>query len=291
MPVYNLTYRSYEGDVRRRFRWAVVTGHELNLVTRPRVTRYLLILSSFHIFLRIMQVIMFDSMASDPRSPVGMFVRNATLLNVDDRMFFDFLRFQSALVFLLMLVAGAGLISNDARHNLLEIYFAKPLTWRDYVFGKLGTLLTLGLGLTALPAAFLALLHVILQPTTDALVKSAWWALESVAFASVIVVPAALGILACSAVARGERQAGLMAALILFVDWFFGSLLADLLHSRNFLILSLPTAIRRIGEVLFKQHRTVMDLPWSVALLAVGLVCVFAALAIVRVARRAERSV
>lgn len=291
MPVYNQTYRSYDGEVRRRFRWAVVVSHELGLATGSRLMRYLLIVASFHVFLRILFVVMFDSMASDPRSPIGLAVRNATFFNVDNRMFFDFLRYQGGLVFMILLVAGAGLIANDKRHNLLEIYFAKPLTWWDYILGKLGALLALGLGLTLAPALLLIVLHIILTPGAESLKDGAWWALRSLGFSLAIVVPMALGILACSATVRGERQAGLAATLLLFIDWFFATMLSSMLHNRDILVLSLPTAIRRLGEILFQQRRPVMDLPWTVAILAVGIVCVVALAIVVRVARRAERSV
>lgn len=288
MPVYDLTYRSYEGSVRRHFRWAVIAAQETKVLLRLRPLQVILLAPLFHAFLRVLQVISYDSLAADPRSPLSMAVRNATLLNVDNRMFFDFLRFQGAFLFVALLMAGAGMIANDARHNLLEVYFSKPLTWRDYVLGKCATLIGLGLALTAVPALLCVLLHVLLVPSLDTLVQGAKWVLPIVAFSLAVVVPLSLAVLACSAVFRSERTAALACTLLLFVNWIFGNVLADLLHQRNVLILSIPTAIRRMGEILFDQHRWSMQLPMSVAVLVVGGVCAVSLALIVRTARRAE---
>ena len=71
------------------------------------------------------------------------------------------------LVFITIIDAGSGLICNDFRNNLMEVYFSKPLNWRDYVMGKVMTLVTIGMALSAIPTLFMALLHVLFVPTLE----------------------------------------------------------------------------------------------------------------------------
>ena len=88
-------------------------------------------------------------------------------ITVKSSTFFDFISLQTPVMFIILLYAGTGMICNDFRNNLMEIYFSKPLRWHDYLLGKAATLILLGLSVTALPALFLIAEHVILLPSWE----------------------------------------------------------------------------------------------------------------------------
>lgn len=288
MPIYRRTYRSFEGQVQRRFRWVVIVVQELRVLVKSRALLLLTLVALLHCILRLLQVVAYDVIVQDPNNPLAPALRQVRGLVVDSTMFFDFLRLQSSLVFIICIVAGSGMICNDFRNNLMEIYFSKPISWLDYAMGKIATLLLIGLVLTAAPALVLVVLHNLLAPGLDTLRASYWWPPAIVLFSLVILLPCVLGVLAFSALLRSQNLASISVFMVLAANSAMGVLLAGLLQNRNYLIVSFPMAMNRVGQRLFGDPRLVFTLGWGWALLFVAAVCLWALWIIFRHVRRAE---
>ena len=288
MPIYDQTYRAYDGVALPRSRWWVMVQQEIRVLFKIRVFVVLLILGYLNFVLRLMQVVTFDTLASNPNNPVTVAFRNISMLAVNATMFFDFLRMQGPILFLVMILAGAGMICDDFRNNLTEIYFSKPLSWRGYVAGKVMTLLFLGLALTAVPGLLLVVLHNLLAPGLKTM-QDTWWVVPSiVAFSFLLVVPCALGVLASSAMFRSQVMAGITIFMVLFADMAVGNILPELLHKPNYRVLAFPLAVNRVGEYLFKSRRLLFELPWGWSLLYVAAASAVMLWIVCRKARRAE---
>ena len=154
------------------------------------------------------------------------------------------------------------MICNDVRNNLMEIYFSKPRPV-DYALGKILTLVFLGLSITAIPGILLVGLHNLLLPGMETLQASWWWPLSIGAYSLAIVTPAALCILACSALMPSQNYATITIIMALVADTSLAGLLAGLLRQRNYLGVSFPLSLRRIGEVLFADQRVLFTLSWQ----------------------------
>ncbi len=288
MPIYSQTYRTYEGQARQRFRWWVMVQYELRILFRTRTFVALVILGYLHACLRILQVVTYDTLGSGPPTPLTEAMRHLAMMKVDESMFFDFIRLQGPLVFLSTILAGAGMICDDYRNNLMEIFFSKPLTWRDYAVGKIMTLLIIGMGFTAVPGVLLVVVHNMVSPSFATLQATSFWPVEIVAFSFAMVAPCALGVLASSAMSRSQRYASIAIFMLLFADLTVGQLLPELLHNRNYAVLAFPLAVNRIGEVLFHQKRPLFELSWGWSAVFVGVVCAVALSLICRTVKRAE---
>ena len=291
MPIYDQSYRPYDGTVRRRFRWWTMVEQELRVLFRQRPFVYLLIIAMMHFFLRVFQVIAVDIIMSNPNNPLAVTLRGIAMLTIDAKMFLDFVRIQAPLVFVISLFAGAGMICDDFRNNLMEIYFSKPLNWRDYVLGKTMTLATIGLAMTAVPAIFLVVLHNMLAPSLRTLGDTYWLPIPILLFSLIVVLPCALGVLAGSALFKSQRYAAIAVFMVLFGNNMAAVLLSEFLHERSFLALGLPMSINRVGESLFAQRRAMFELHWSWSALFVVAVCAAALWAVCRRVRRAEIAV
>lgn len=288
MPVYRMTYRQYEGDVRPTFRWWTIVKQEIRILVAQRVSLLLFLLPFLHIAFRLLQVVAFDTLRSDPNNPIAIALRSATMFSVTPTMFLDFIRIQAPLVFLITIHAGAGMICNDFRNNLIEVLFSKPLTWRDYVLGKTMSLVVIGLALTAAPGVLLLILHNLLVPGLKTLRETYWVFLPIILFSLTIVLPAALGVLACSALVKSTRFAGIAVFMLLFGNLAMGTLLPQLLNNRNYLIVAFPMAINRLGEFLFHERKGLFDLSWGWCAGYVMVVCVVSLWIVCRKVRRAE---
>ncbi len=288
MPIYTKSYRSYDGRPRRRFRWLVVVEQEMKTLAKFRVFKILMLIACLHIILRLLQIVAYDVLAQDPNNPLQLVFANLDIANIGPDTFFSFLYLQTTIMFIILLYAGAGMVCNDFRNNLMEIYFSKPLTWIDYCLGKMLTLVALGLSITALPGVLLVIMHNLLLPGTATLQASWWWPLAIVAYSFVIVVPTTLCILACSALLPSQNYAAITVFMALVANSSLGGLLAGMLRHRNYLGISFPLALRRIGETLFQDSRILFNLSWRWCMLYVIVVCLGALLIILRKVRRAE---
>ena len=291
MPIYDQTYRSYDGTARRRFRWWAMVKQELRVLFRQRPFVYLLIVAMMHFFLRVFQVIAVDIIMTNPNNPLAISLRGIAFLTIDAKMFLEFVRMQALLVFIVSLFAGAGMICDDFRNNLMEIYFSKPLNWRDYVLGKTMTLAAIGLVMTAAPGIFLVVLHNLLAPSLRTLGNTYWLPVPILLFSLVVVLPCALGVLAGSALFKSQRYAAIAVFMVLFGNNIVAVLLSEFLHKRSFLALGLPMSINRVGEFLFAQRRAMFELHWGWSALFITAVCAAALWIVCRCVRRAEIAV
>ena len=291
MPIYRQTYRSFEGAAPGRFRWLTVARQELGLLNRNRIFLALVILGYIHFFFRVLQVMVADMIMTDPHNPLTAHLRHVALLAVDKEMIFDFLRLQAPMTFLMSIYVGAGMICEDARNNLLEVYFSKPLRWMDYVIGKIVAVLAVGMLFTAVQALLLTVLHNVLASDWTTLRTTYWWPLSIVGFSLVLTLPCALGVLASSALSSTRRYASIAVFIVLFTDLVVGRTLPLLMHERSYAIIAFPLALNRIGELLFMKRRPLFDLSWQWSAIYFAVLCAVLLWIICRKVRRAEIAV
>ena len=288
MPIYRQSYRTYDGQIRPHFRWWVIIKQEVRVLFRTRMFVGLIILGYVHVCIRILQVVAFDTLNSSPRNPITEVLRQVEMFTVKGSTFFDFLRMQSFMVFLATILAGAGMICDDHKNNLTEVYFSKPITWRDYALGKIMTLVVIGLCFTAVPGIFLVLLHNMLAASLDTLRETYWLPVSITVFSLALVVPCALGVLACSALSSSQRYASIAVFMVLFGDLTIGSVLPELLHKQGYAIVAFPLAINRLGELLFEVKRPTYVLSWQWSAAYFGVVCAVCLWLICSKVRRSE---
>lgn len=288
MPIYTMAYRQYDGQPRNRFRWWVVVEQELKTLAKFRVFKALYLLAWLHIILRMLQIVAYDVLAQDPNNPLQLLFANLNVAVINAGTFFSFLYLQTSIMFIILLYSGAGMICNDIRNNLMEIYFSKPLTWKDYILGKIMALLFLGLSITALPGVLLVVFHNLLIPGMNTLQDSWWWPISITAYSLAIVVPTALAILACSALLPSQNYAAITIIMVLVANSTLAGLIAGLLRQRNYLALSFPLSLRKLGEELFADSRILFNLSWQWSFLYLVSVCLLALILVLVKVRRQE---
>ena len=288
MPIYRRTYRNFSGEVRRHFRWGIIVEQEIRVLLKSRVFLLFLLVALLHFIVRIFQVVAADLIMQDPNSPWRPFLVNIKALMIENQTYFDFVRIQGPLVFLCLLYAGSGMVCNDLRNNLMEIYFSKPLTWRDYALGKFMTLVVIGLVFTAVPGVVLTLLHNLMLPGLETIQATWWWPFSILGFSLVMVVPGALAILASSSLLRSESYAGIMVFMLLVADTAMSGILAGTLHREGVLVFNYALALNRVGETLFQISHVAIRLPWGTCAAVIATVSILSLVILALRIRRAE---
>jgi ABC-2 type transport system permease protein len=253
VPVYEQSYRSHEarGPLRQLRFWPILR-EGLRLLLGRRALLLLGMLAWLPLVARVIQVYV-----------VTRFPDASRVLPVDGRLFGEFLNQQLGFVLLLLIFSGAGLIAEDLRSGAIIVYLSRPLTRRDYVLGKFGILLVVGLAVTLVPGALLYFAAVGLAPDAFLDVGLVWIApavlLHSLAMCGVF----GLLMLALSSLSRSARVAGLgFAALVLGLE------IVKVIVQANFdlpaaELLSLQNDVRIVGEVLFGIAERPGLLGWS----------------------------
>lgn len=290
MPIYAQTYESYAGEYPERFRWMAIVGQELRVLLARRMFIFLVLLGNFHFFLRLLQLYLLDVVSGNPTGPFADAISEMPLEETGAWVYFDFLRMQSPLIFLTLIYAGSGMICNDFRNNLVDVYFSKPINWKDYVLGKVGALVTIGMSLTALPGLFMALTHVIFKPEMSALRESLSLAPAIVGFSLMLVGTASLGILASSCLINSSRFAAVTVFMLTLINTAFAAILAGITEAQNYLALSIAVSANNVGEFMFQEHRyeNPVDVWWGWSAAYIAVVAAVAAIIVCRKARRAE---
>ena len=130
--------------------------------------------------------------------------------------------FRRSQVFLLIPMVGLiapPLISQDIRSRAFLLYFSRPLTQVQYILGKAATIILYLSLITVLPALLLYLFGVLLSPDLS-IVKYTWdLPLRSIAAAMMIVIPCTLLSLMFSSMTTESRYA----AFAWFAVWIFGA--------------------------------------------------------------------
>lgn len=260
MPVYEQSYRSHEArEPLRQVRFWPILREGLRLLLARKALLILGMLAWLPLVARVIQVYV-----------VTRFPEAGQVLPVDGRLFGEFLNQQMGFVLLLVIFSGAGLVAEDLRSGAIVVYLSRPLTRRDYVLGKLGILLGVGLAVTLVPGALLYFAAVSLAPDSFLEVRLVWIA-PAVALHSVVMcLVFGLLMLALSSLSRSARVAGLsFAALILGLE------LIQVIVQANFdapaaALLSLQNDVRVIGDALFGIAARSGPLGWPGAALTLA---------------------
>ncbi len=107
MPIYKRSYRSYTGHTKQRFRWRIIVEQELRILIKSRIFILLMTLPLLHTLLRFLQILAYDVIMQDPNNPLTPILMNLQGVVVNRVMFFDFIRIQTPMLFLIILYAGA----------------------------------------------------------------------------------------------------------------------------------------------------------------------------------------
>ncbi len=263
VPIYEETYRSWHGRLESRPRtWWIISRTGARLLWK-RSMILLLLLAALPFLVRVGQIYAATRLAEYPQ--LADLVRD---LQIDEAFFAGFVRGQTFLLVLMMVLSGAGLIANDRRFRALQIYFSKPVGFWDYVLGKFLTIGYYGGLITLAPGLLLFVLHLLLTRDSG-FTADFWWIPFAVTGQSLLMLLTLGGIIiALSAALKGPRQAGILFFALIFITDLFREILARIPEVG----LISPTAVlRQTNALLFGMEAPFEYSPW-LGLAVVGVI-------------------
>ena len=259
MPIHDQSYRRYGGTKRRPgSAWSVIALAGIHAMLARRRFLALLLFAWIPFLVRAVQIYI---AANVPQA--------STFLELSAGTYREFLDQQGLFVFFVTIWVGAGLIANDRRAHVLQVYLSKPLTRAEYVVGKLAVLMAFLLLVTWAPAMLLLVVQVLFQGSFEFVRTNLFLVPAITLFAFVQVLLAAFTMLALSSLSTSARYvAVLYAGAVLFTEAVYG-VLHVIFGGTRLAWISFQANVAQVGDVVFRQPPR-YDVPWIVSLVVIA---------------------
>ena len=211
------------------------------------------------------------------------------LINVGPDYFKSFVANDATLFLLVMVLvfAGAGLITDDLKHNSLQLYFARPLRKSEYLLGKMSVVFFFVLVLTLVPGLLLFLFKLIFAGSFKFFAAYSTLPLSIIGYSAVLTIFLAFYTLLLSASSKSTRYATILMFMIYVFSDVLHHVLANIFHSPAMALFSVKANLQQVGAFLFGQKLPfAVPALWSFVVLA-G-ICGLAALVLNRTIRSVE---
>jgi len=165
-----------------------------------------------------------------------------------------------------MMLAGSGQIAEDLRTGALQIYFSKPITWFDYLLGKLGTVVAAGLMLTLLPGMILFVATLAFAPDLGFLIENPLLPLKIVAFSLLVSVVLGSLVLAFSSLGSRGRMVGVAFAGGYFFTMVLSRVLTAIFDDPRWEAVHIGKCLDAAGRTIFTEGPNVSappELAWG----------------------------
>jgi hypothetical protein len=278
MPIYEQTYKPWEARTLLRWRWRPIMIQELRIAMTSRLFKFLMLLALLPFLIFFVMVLSINAALSNPDSLAGAVLEETRIIQVDALFFWRYLRLCTPLVVLFTLAVGSGVICNDLRNNLLEIYFAKPLTSLDYFLGKLAAVLFFPLTITVVPSLLFFGLHLMVTPgnRSEFLQEYAYLLLAMPAYALTMALPPATLAMLCSALSHSTRFAAVAFIAFIFMSRALAEFTAEITQRPNLRLWGAGPSTEVLGSML--MLKTVPEgIYWPYAVLMLSAWCLIAA--------------
>jgi ABC-type transport system involved in multi-copper enzyme maturation permease subunit len=181
----------------------------------------------------------------------------------------DFLLFMMVMIIVL---CGAGLISDDLKYNSLQLYFSRPLKKKHYFIGKASVIVFFLFIITLIPGIVFFLFKLLFSGSFEFFATYPWLLLSIFIYSIFVTAFFAFYTLLFSSLSKNRRYVAIQIWVIyIFSDIFFG-IFYEIFRSPYFSLISIKFNLKQVGAALFKQN-PIYNVPWILSLIVLLLIC------------------
>jgi len=184
MAVYEQTYKRYAGPLTPEWsRFLIIPRHAYRGVFKSKLFTAFFVLCFVPLLVEAILIYLHHNL-----NALGtMRLQIQQLIPIDATFFQFFVSLQGGFAFVVALLVGPPIVSQDLRNNALPLYLCRPFSKTEYVLGKMSVLLILLSTITWIPQLLLFLLQSYLEGFT--------WFRTNLWLASAIVIGSVVWIL------------------------------------------------------------------------------------------------
>lgn len=260
MPIYDQGYRRWTGQIQTHpLRWWPITRQGVLQFLPQR--KYLVVMGIAWVVMLFRGARLLTNLrGGEVTRQLGEALGGLVSFDAGPGFYWGAIEGQMLWVVIFTIMVGSDLIAADRRHKALQLYFSKPITANDYIFGKLGVIGAFLALVAWLPSMLLWIFGLMLEPTGPYF--SAVWFVPLALTAWSVVMIGVAGMLMLAMSALGQR------AVFIAVSWiiFFGYgpfqlvilLLREFTGSPHWGLISFSQCLEQVGSWWFG-----VETPWD----------------------------
>ncbi len=206
-----------------------------------------------------------------------MFRESVPFLQINPAYFKTYLSEGFMLFFfiIILIFCGSGLISDDLKHNSLQLYFARPLKKKDYFFGKTAVIVFFLFILTLVPGLVFFIMKLIFAGSFKFFLDYPWLPLSIIGYSVLVTAFFSFYTLFLSSLSKNRRLVAILIFGIYFSSDILHAIFWENFRSYYFSLLSIRANIQQVAAFIFSE-KTPYPIPWIYSLLVLVSICVLA---------------
>lgn len=274
MTIKEKGYSHWDGEfIDKRFPWWPITRYGIKLTFKNKYFKFIFALSLFPAVIFLAGIYVSERLEDFK----FMFRESVPFLKIDPGYFKTYLT-EGFMLFILVMISifcGASLISDDLKHNALQLYFSRPLKKVEYLFGKTSVIVFFLFIITLIPSLIHFLMKLVFAGSFRFFLDYPWLPLSIIGYSAMVTAFLSLYTLFLSSLSKNRR----LVALLMFIFYFALDILYRIFygqfHTQYFSLLSIRANIQQVGAAIFGQ-KTPYPIPWVYSLLVLSGICVLA---------------
>ena len=286
MTIKEKGYAHWDGEfLNKKLPWWPITRYGIKLTFRKKFFK-LVFLMSIIPAVGFLGWIYVSERLEDFRFVIQ---ESRSLPQIDPAFFKTYLvdNFMLFIIVIIVIFCGAGLISDDLKHNSLQLYFARPLKKRDYFFGKTAVIVFFLFILTLVPGLVFIIMKLIFAGSFKFLLTYPWLPLAVIGYSIFVTAFFSFYALFLSSLSKNRRYVAILIFGIYVFSDIFRVIFYQNFNNHYFSLLSLRANIQQVGAFIFSQ-KTPYPIPWFYSLLVLTAICVLAGFVLKKKVRGVE---
>lgn len=286
MTIKEKGYTHWDGELKDgRFPWWPITRFGIKLTFKKKFFK-------FFFFMTLVPAVVYlvGIYISERLEDFNFMIRESTeFLQINPAYFKSYFT-NEGLLFMIVIVlvfAGAGLISDDLKYNSLQLYFSRPLKKKDYFIGKAAVIVFFLFIVTLIPGLVFIIMKLVFSGSFKFFASYPWLILSVIAYSILVTAFFAFYSLFLSSIGKNRRYV----AILIFGLYFFSDIIYEIFYgifkSPYFSLFSLKINLQQVGAVIFNQ-KTQYAVSWVYSLLIIIGICILAALVLKKKIRGVE---
>ncbi|MFC2169800.1 ABC transporter permease [Acidobacteriota bacterium] len=252
MTIKEKGYIHWDGELsERRFPWWPIARYGIKLSFKKKFFKFIFFMTLIPAIVFLVGVYISERLEDFrhmiPDSPLFLKVNPAFFKTYFTN---DFLLF---MMILILVFVGSGLISDDLKHNSLQLYFSRPIKKKDYFIGKISIIAFFLFIMTLFSGLILFIMKIVFSGSFKFFAAYPWLPLSIIGYSLFLTGFFSLYALLFSSLSKNRRYV----AILIFGLYFFSDILFGIFYGifRNqyFSLLSLTVNLKQVGALFFKQ--------------------------------------
>ncbi len=274
MTIKEKGYSHWDGEfIVKKFPWWPITRHGIKLTFQRKFFKFTFPLSLLPAVFFLVGIFLSERLEDYPRLSGDLL----QFLQINPGYFKAYFTLYFMLFIMLMIVifCGASLISDDLKHNSLQLYFSRPLKKKDYFLGKIAVIVFFLFIITLIPGLVFFIMKLVFSGSLKFFLSYPLLPLSIIGYSFIVTGFFSFYTLLLSSLSKNRRLVAILIFGIYFTSDIVFLIFRSEFRSHYVSLVSMRANLQQVGAHIFGQ-KTPYDISWIFSFLVLLGICVFA---------------